>query len=191
MNTLISALAITVAAAITVALWTLRVALAARGSRAASAAIAGVEAVLFAVVFTGLVTNLGDPVRLTAYAVGMAGGTLLGLLVDERFSSGQSEVRLIVPGDGDGLTARLHAAGWPATSTPATGPSGRATSVLVTVDNRRVTDLLAVVDGADPEPFVTVGRLRSARPVSLSSGFIQVGDPSARRLLVTSKGGGR
>jgi uncharacterized protein YebE (UPF0316 family) len=175
-DTLLSAVTITLTAAVTVALWTFRVALAARGRRLLSAAIAGVEAILFVLIFTGLVGNLGDPVRLGAYAVGVAGGTMLGLLADERLSSGQSEIRLVVAGDGHEVMQRLHAAGWPATVTSALGPAGPATSLFVAVDDRRVAQVLAVVDGLEPAPFVSVGRLRQTRPVRLPSGCVQGGD---------------
>lgn len=174
MTAFLGAIGITAASAITVAMFTLRVALATRGRRLFAAGVAGVEAILFAIVLTGLVTNLGDPLRLGAYAVGVAGGTMLGLVVDARLNAGQCEVRVIVAGDGGLLLRRLHTAGWPATSTPAVGLSGRATSVIVTVDERRVPALMATLDGVDPAPFVSVAPLRDARPVRLPAGFVQV-----------------
>ena len=125
MDTLLGALATGGAAATSISLWTFRVALAGRGRRVFSAVIAGIEAVLFVVVFTGLVANLGDPVRLVAYALGVALGTLLGLVADDRLSSGHSEVRLVVVGDGAEALATLRGAGWPATSTPGSGRRGR------------------------------------------------------------------
>ena len=136
---------------------------------------------LFVLVFTGLVTHLGDPVRLTAYALGVAGGTLLGLLADERFSTGNSEVRMVVPGDGSALVDRLHRAGWPATWAHVHGPEGPATSAFVVVDDRRVEEVLTSLDGLTLPPFVTVERLRQAYPVALPVGFVQVGDRPTRR----------
>lgn len=176
MRALASAGVITVASAVTVALFTFRIALATRGRRLFAASTAGVEAILFGLILTGLVANLGDPLRLGAYAVGVAAGTLLGLAADERLSSGQSEVRLVVPGDGLAIVGQLHAAGWPATATPALGPSGRTTSVFVAVDDRRVDDLLRLVERLEPAPFVAVGQLRRTRPVPVPAGFAQVGD---------------
>ncbi len=176
MDTILGALVTGAAAALTIGLWTFRVALAGRGRKLLSAAIAGIEAVLFVVVFTGLVANLGEPVRLTGYALGVAAGTLLGLFADERVSHGHSEVRLIVPGDGAEAVEVLHRAGWPATWTPGVGPSGPVTSVFVAVDDRRCEELLRLVADLDPATFVTVERLRHARPVRLPAGFSQIGD---------------
>lgn len=181
METALSALTVAGAAALTISLWTFRVALAGRGRRLLSAAIAGIEAMLFVLVFTGLVTHLGDPIRLTAYALGVSVGTLLGLLADERFSAGNSEVRMVVPGDGAPLVDRLHQAGWPATWSHGMGPEGPATSAFVVVDDRRVDELLTTLDGLPIPPFVTVERLRRTYPVSLPAPFVQVGDRRNRR----------
>jgi uncharacterized protein YebE (UPF0316 family) len=175
METLLSVITIGGAAAITIGLWTFRVALAGRGRRLLSAVIAGVEALLFVLVFTGLVTHLGDPVRLLAYAVGVAGGTLLGLFADERLSAGNSEIRMVVPGAGTTMIDRLHHCGWPATWSAAMGPEGPTTAAFVVVDDRRVAAVLATLEGIQPRPFVTVERLRQTRPVPLPSGFVQVG----------------
>ena len=45
---------------VSVALWTLRVALTARGRKASSAVVAAIEAVVFALVFSRLVSDLGS-----------------------------------------------------------------------------------------------------------------------------------
>jgi uncharacterized protein YebE (UPF0316 family) len=179
------------AAALTVGLWTFRVALAGRGRRLLSALVAGVEALLFVLVFTGLVANLGDPLRLAAYSVGVACGTLLGILADERLTAGNSEVRMIVPGDGSAAIERLHRAGWPATWMAGMGPEGPATSAFVVVEDRRVAELLALLEELDLRPFVTVERLRQTRPVPLPAGFVQVGDRRGRRYAAQRQPGSR
>jgi uncharacterized protein YebE (UPF0316 family) len=178
---ILGAMAIAGTAALTVGLWTFRVALAGRGRRLLSALVAGVEALLFVLVFTGLVANLGDPLKLAAYAVGVACGTLLGIVADERLTAGNSEVRMVVPGDGTAVVERLHRAGWPATWMAGMGPEGPATSAFVVVEDRRVPDLLTLLNELDLRPFVTVERLRQTRPVPLPAGFVQVGDRRARR----------
>ena len=66
-----------------VGLWTLRVAFAARGRKVLGAGTAAVEAVVFAIAFSNLAANLDSPIRVLGYAIGVAGGTLLGLAVDE------------------------------------------------------------------------------------------------------------
>ncbi|HEX6658595.1 MAG TPA: DUF5698 domain-containing protein, partial [Ilumatobacter sp.] len=116
-----SAVLMAALAFVSVALWTLRVAFAARGRKLAGAAVAAVEAVVFALVFSRLVADLGSWDRIVGYALGVAVGTAAGLLVNERTSQGGVVVEAVVPGDGGALRATLHRHGWPATSIPATG----------------------------------------------------------------------
>lgn len=69
-------------ATLNVALWTVRVALAARGRRAAASATSCVEALLFAVAFSRVMDALDDPLRISGYAVGVAAGTFVGLTIE-------------------------------------------------------------------------------------------------------------
>ncbi|HSK94979.1 MAG TPA: DUF5698 domain-containing protein, partial [Euzebyales bacterium] len=117
LHAVIGAAGLTLLATLNVGLWTLRVAVAAAGRRLVAALVAGLESLLFAVAFGTVVSSLDDPLRLGAYALGVGLGTLLGLLVDERLSTGQSLVRVVVDGDGEVAAAQLRAAGWPVTRT--------------------------------------------------------------------------
>lgn len=158
-------------ASISVSLWTLRVAVAAAGRRLAAAAIAAVEAVLFAAAFSALITALDDPLRIGAYAAGVAVGTLAGLTADERISRGQSLVQIVVDGDGDAETSALRARGWPVTSTPADGVRGRVAVLSVAVDDSVLPHLRADVDHIAPAGFETTERLRTVRPTALPTGM--------------------
>lgn len=90
MNAFVEAAGLAALATVNVGLWTLRVALAAAGRRAVASLTAGTEALLFAVTFGTVVTGLDNPVRVGGYAVGVAAGTLVGIVVHERLSSGPS-----------------------------------------------------------------------------------------------------
>ena len=144
-----------------VGLWTLRVALAARGRKVAGAAVAAVEAVVFAVAFTHL--DLAAPERVGGYAVGVAFGTLLGLAVDERLSGGQSELRIVLPGLQPCLVHTLRNGGWPATSFTGDGADGPVTLLFVAADDSRLPALLEDVRRTVPAASWTVHRQVSGR----------------------------
>jgi uncharacterized protein YebE (UPF0316 family) len=139
-----------------VGLWTLRVALAARGRKLAGAVVAAVEAVVFAVAFTRL--DLAAPERVGGYAVGVAFGTLLGLALDERLSGGQSELRVVVPGLQPCLVQTLRNGGWPATSFTGDGADGPVTLLFVAADDSRLPALLEDIRRTVPGASWTVHR---------------------------------
>ena len=173
MNELAGGVGMTLLAMTGVGLWTLRVALTARGRKLVGAGVAAIEAVVFALAFTSVASNLGSPVRLTGYAVGVALGTLLGLAVNERLPAGASEVDIVVEGHDPPLTQRLRLLGWPVTTFPGDGPSGPVTIICVAVDQSRVRELTATLLRLAPEAFWTVQDLGPVHLSALPAGLIR------------------
>lgn len=142
-------------AMVSVGLWTLRVALAARGRRLVGAAVASGEALVFALVFSTLVADLGSWDRLAGYAAGVAVGTVAGLVVNDRLNPGATIVEAVLPGDGSVLLRAFHERGWPATAIPAEGFRGAATVVFLVVRSRHTSEVLEVMQATAPGAFWT------------------------------------
>ena len=159
---------------ISVSLWTVRVALTARSRRLAASAAAGVEAVVFALVFASVLSSLNSPVEVAGYSVGVAAGTMLGVVADSRLSTGQSAVRVIVPGSGDHLVTSLRENGWPVTRLPADGIFGVAALLLVAVDDARLASLESDLREIAPDAFWSIERLQSVKPATLPAGYQQM-----------------
>lgn len=162
-------------ATVNVSLWTFRVALAARGRKVAAGLAAGVEALLFALVFGAVVSALDQPVRVAAYAVGVAVGTFLGIIADERLAGGQSLAHVVVDGREACTQELLHELGWPVTATAGTGVRGPVTVLTVAVDDTALARLRADLDTVVPDGFVTVERLHDIRPTALPASMHAVG----------------
>jgi uncharacterized protein YebE (UPF0316 family) len=142
-------------AVLSVGLWTLRVALAARGRRLVGAVVAAVEAIVFALVFSTLMSDLGSWDRIAGYGAGVAAGTVIGLVVNDRLNPGATLVEAVVDGNGGALQEALHAHGWPATAMSATGVGGPATVVFLGVRSDLVTEVLEVVRSVAPDAYWT------------------------------------
>ncbi|MGB3184743.1 MAG: DUF5698 domain-containing protein [Ornithinimicrobium sp.] len=176
-----SALQLTALAACSVSLWTLRVAIAAAGRRLAAALIAAIEAGLFALAFSAIISALDDPLRIVGYALGVALGTLGGMVADERLSTGQSLVRIVVDGDGREELTSLRASGWPVTSIMADGVRGSVAVLMVTVNDKALSRLRGDIDRISPDGFETTERLRSVRPAPLPAGMHVINTRRRRR----------
>jgi uncharacterized protein YebE (UPF0316 family) len=170
---LTDALGLSLLACASVSLWTLRVTVAAAGRKLTAAAVAGVESLVFVLAFGAVLSSLQDPVRIAAYGLGVAGGTLLGMVVDERLSNGRSLVRLVVDGSGIEETTQLREHGWPATRSEADGVNGPVAIIAVAVDERVLGRLTHDLDRVVPAAFRTVERLRDVRPTVLPVGMHQ------------------
>ncbi len=165
-------------ALVSVGLWTLRVALTARGRSVAGASVAALDATVFAVVFGSLLSDLDRPARLAGYAFGVAVGTLVGIVADRRMAHGRSEVRVVTSKPGGTLAARLHERRWPATAMAAEGLHGPATVVFVTVDDRCLPSLLDDVRRLAPDAFWTVEPIVDASPVRADDRYVELRSPA-------------
>jgi uncharacterized protein YebE (UPF0316 family) len=175
MTQFLDSLVMTGLAVTSVGLWTLRVALTARGRKIAGSITASAEALVFLLAFSRVISNIDEVGRVAGYALGVGIGTLVGLIVDERLSAGQSEVRIVTKGNDLSLVSELHALGWPITWTRGTGPFGDVTVGFVAVDDGKIRRLLAELERRSPDAFWTVEALRKAQGVSLGRGWIQIG----------------
>lgn len=146
-------------ALLSVSMWTFRIAIAARGLKLASSAMASVEAVIFAMTFSKLVTDLGSPGRILGYAAGMGAGTAVGLALNDRTARGHTELHLVALGERADLIERFQERGWPATSSVAAGPEGPVTMMWLTVSDGEVRELSDLVQQWAPQAFWTLRRL--------------------------------
>jgi uncharacterized protein YebE (UPF0316 family) len=108
-----------------VSLWTVRLAVTARGNRTWSAAIAATEAMLFVVAFTKIINGLDSVLLVIAYGAGVGTGTLVGLALDARLNPQLSRIDVFDP-TGDAISA-VEAAGFPVTRSEGLGAAGRVT----------------------------------------------------------------
>jgi uncharacterized protein YebE (UPF0316 family) len=167
-------LQMTALAMLSVGLWTMRVALTARARKLAGSLVAGLEALVFLLAFSRVLSNMDAVERVVGYAVGVGAGTLLGLFLDERLSSGQSEVRVVSRGRDLRVVRDLQGLGWPVTWTRGRGPAGEVTVAFVAVDDSRLGRFLKDLESRAPEEFWTVERLGSARAGRQRDGWVQV-----------------
>jgi uncharacterized protein YebE (UPF0316 family) len=175
LTALLDAVRLVALGTLSVSLWTVRVALTARGRRLPAAALAGLEAVVFAIAFSTLLSSLDAPLEIAGYALGVAAGTLLGVVADARFSGGQSAVHVVVDGDGAELARALRTGGWPVTVLPGDGVRGDVAFLVVVVDDRRVPALVGDLQAAAPAAFWSVERVQRTQPAPLPAAFHQGG----------------
>ena len=187
MDTIVGAVVMALLAMTSVGLWTLRVALTARGRTAVAAVVAAVDAVVFIVAFSNAIANLDSPARVAGYAAGVAVGTVLGVTVGRRLSAGVSEVDIVVPASDSVTAERLRALGWPATTFPGDGPTGPVLVICIAVDDRRLADLTDTVRRVAPNAFWTVQRLGGAHASVLPPGFLQIATGGGPRQMTSPR----
>jgi len=145
-----------------VAVWQVRVALATRGRKRSAAVLGAVNAVLSVAAIGQVVTNLDRPANIAGYAVGVAVGVYLGVIVDARFAGDPVEYRVVLPGENVATAEALRARGWPVTMHPAHGIDGPATVLTLVARANRAAQVDRDLQQLTPGGFHTSTRLRSA-----------------------------
>lgn len=172
-STIIGTLTLAGLALLGVSLWTARVALTAQRRRLAAAAMAATEATVFVVAFSRVLSDLDSPVRVAAYAMGVAGGTALALVLDEMVNPQVVKVDIVDPTGRDQLVRALHDRGWPTTVSTGRGPNGPVTVISVTTASSSVVPLTATVAQTAPEAFWTVSPVQRVHGIPVPPGFAQ------------------
>ena len=117
-----------------VGLWQWRMVLAARGHRLGAVLLGGVGAILQITAITQVVTNVGDPLSVGAYAVGVGLGVLAGLVAGERLTPGTIGVTITTTAPD--VAAGMWAQGWPAIAYVGRDENGPVTVLFVPIDRR-------------------------------------------------------
>lgn len=142
-----------------VSLGTLRTAFIVRGRRALAFAFGFVEVLVWVVVVAQVITNLGHPLYLFAFALGFASGTVVGISIEGWFAVGEQVVR-IFSARGETLAAEMRERGYAVTAFAGTGRDGAVHLLFIQVPRRQTDAVIAAARKLDPACFYTVDDVR-------------------------------
>ena len=142
---------------------TLRTLLVMRGHRAWAWVVAFVQALLFVVALTWVVSGLTHPLVIAGYALGYATGGVVGIQLERRLALGHVHIRIISPRRGSAIAQALREAGFALTEVPAKGRDGTVDLINLGVVQRQVPQALEIIAAADPDAFITTEVVRPMR----------------------------
>lgn len=180
LSTVMDALAMAGLALLSVGLWTARVALTSRGRRLGAATMAAVEATVFVVAFSRLLTGLDSPLLIASYAAGVAAGTVAALTVDDLLDPRMVRVDIVDPTGPARMLSALRTGRWPTTVSTGEGLTGPVAIISVTTAADELQSLTDAVADADTGAFWTVSPVSAARPVPVPAGYTQTASPRRR-----------
>ncbi len=108
-----------------------------------------------------VVTNLENVWNILAYAGGFAGGTLVGMMLEQRLAMGFAEVRFISAEDGHELADALREAGFGVTEIIGYGREKVVEVVAVLCPRKEVRSVLEIGQRIDRDAIATVTEQRS------------------------------
>ena len=144
-----------------VSLGTIRMILAFQGRSMIAAAIGFVEVTIFVLAIGKVMGSLDNPMNVLAYSGGFAGGTLLGIGIENRIALGTRSIRVITHRLNDRLVEALREAGFGVTRISGEGLHGRVYILLSMVRRKDLKRYIGFVQELAPKAFYTVEDARS------------------------------
>jgi len=146
-----------------IAVSTLSTLMTVQGRKAYAVAAGFVSSLVYVIAIGKVVTNLNNVWNIIAYAGGFAGGTLVGMVLEQRLALGYAEVRFISTEDGHDLARALREAGFGVTEIQGHGREKTVEVVSVLIPRREVKNVLEVGQRVDDDAIVTVTDSRSVQ----------------------------
>ena len=145
-----------------VSMGTIRILYVAKGKKWLATIISFFEILIWVIVIVQIIQNLDNWLNIIAYAGGFAGGTFLGLAIEERMQIGLLMFRIITNKPSERLFQELKNAGFRVTSADAMGAFGPVKVLFTVVKRRRKKELARLVQAYAPNSFYTVEDVRHA-----------------------------
>lgn len=149
-------LVILLARIVDVSLDTLRVLFAFRGRRVVSGILGFFQALVFIVAVGTAIRHLDSLGHVLGYATGFAIGTIVGITIERALAYGLATVRVVSRHAGVEIAEGLREQGYGVTEFGGYGKEGRVEFLHSVVHRSHLDEVLRIVDGHDPDAFVTV-----------------------------------
>lgn len=169
-NPILGALAIFVVRVLSISLSTMRLLVMGRTHKLWVAIIAFFESLTFVLTFGQVSQDLDNIWNLSAYCLGFAAGTVIGIWIEERVIKGYSTVNIVSMGNSLPISQAIRAAGFGATRSSGEGTSGTVGLVRSVASRKDAARIVDIATGIDEKAFVTVEDTRR-----VSRGFLGYG----------------
>ena len=135
---------------------TTRLLLVVRGRRLYAGLIGAVQATVFILAVSVVLSGPLNFWKVVGYAGGFACGVMLGMVLEERLAIGYAMLRIFSTTGGKAIVETMRAAGYAVTEFSAQGRTGNITVVNAVVLRRQVQEIREIADKIDSDAFVTI-----------------------------------
>lgn len=173
---------------IDVTLGTLRIIFISRGKRFLAPLMGFFEVLIWLLAIGQIFKNLENPACYIAYAAGFAGGSYIGMTIENRLAIGLQIVRIITKFFVPEMIEKLKDHGYGLTILQGEGAVGPVTVIFTIVKRKDLPEFVGLIHAVNPKVFYTVEDVRMAK-----EGIYPLGKPRSfqgffSRLLLLRKG---
>ncbi len=143
-------------------LMSIRIICVAKGYKKAAFIISFLESVSWLMAISIVLTNLSNILNGLAYALGMATGSYMGIILEKKLALGLVMVRIITQKEADVLLANLRKVGFRVTDIDARSNFSKVKVLFATVKVKNLKELIKIVRKHNPNAFFTIEEVKEA-----------------------------
>jgi uncharacterized protein YebE (UPF0316 family) len=139
---------------------TMRVLFVLRGRKSQAWILGFMQSAIWVIAISSVLSNLGNPFNIIAYAGGFATGNVVGMAIEERLAIGHSHIRIISSGKGNAILDAIRGEGYAATEIPGRGKDGAVTIISCSIKRKHIAKIQKKISYIDQNAFMTVEEIR-------------------------------
>ncbi len=151
---------IALARVVDVTLGTIRIIYISRGMKRLAPIFGFFEILIWLIAIGQIMKNLDNPLYYLAYALGFAGGNMMGIFVEERLAVGRVILRIITQREATNLVEYLRSSGYGVTTVEAEGATGPVELIFTVIDRDKIEKVVNTVQKYNPRAFYSIEDVR-------------------------------
>lgn len=144
-----------------VTIGTIRIIFVSRGMRLLASVMGFIEVLIWIIVVSRIITDIGGWINYLAYAAGFAIGNFVGITLENRLAMGMVALRVITNKPADELIEHLKQEYHGVTSIAARGVSGDVRLVFAVIKRKDIPYFLKIVNNYNPKAYVSIEDVRT------------------------------
>lgn len=140
---------------LSIALDTVRMISVLRGKKTIAWILGIATSMLFVLSIGWVMADLSNPLKIAAYAVGFATGSVVGMNLEKKLAMGHLFITVISSSRGPAITEELRDAGYAVTEIPARGRDGMVSMLELGVERKNIHTVQNMITAIDQDAFIT------------------------------------
>jgi len=140
---------------LSIALDTVRMISVLRGKKTIAWVLGVATSMLFVLSIGWVMADLSNPLKVIAYSVGFATGSVVGMNLEKRLAMGHMFLTIISSSRGSAIAEALRNYGYAVTEIPARGKDGMVSMLELGVERKDLQKVQAMITSIDAAAFIT------------------------------------
>jgi uncharacterized protein YebE (UPF0316 family) len=140
---------------LSIALDTVRMISVLRGKKTIAWVLGVATSMLFVLSIGWVMADLSNPLKVIAYSVGFATGSVVGMNLEKRLAMGHMFLTIISSSRGSAIAEALRNSGYAVTEIPARGKDGMVSMLELGVERKDLQKVQAMITSIDAAAFIT------------------------------------